>query len=283
MCICQKKGRKTMRKNQPSVNQILITDKVFITPEFKRKKNAYKWEFIVSIFLVCCLFSYYIYAEYDKSKSEEVSKEVLSKIDQELGNVSEDNQAKKTTDNVIIVAIDGPTNKSGPFQYHETQTSINVDEITAKDEIDSTVYKASDGTLYRYDAIINIPKINVKYPVIEPITADIRNQDYTAILKISPCKFYGADPNTIGNFCIAGHNYRNEKFFSKVPTLENGDDIYITDATGKVVQYKVFKKYNVVPEDTGCLDPDVHGKREVTLITCTNDNKHRVIVKAVEI
>ena len=118
-----------MKKNQPSVNQILITDKVFITPEFKRKKNTYKWEFIVSIFLVCCLFSYYIYAEYDKSKSEEVSKEVLSKIDQELGNVSEDNQAKKTTDNVIIVAIDGPTNKSGPFQYHETQTSINVDEI----------------------------------------------------------------------------------------------------------------------------------------------------------
>lgn len=263
-----------------SVNQILITDKVFITPEFKRKKKAYKLEFIVSIFLICCLFSYYIYAEYDRTKSEEVSKEVLAKINTELGNVTEDNQAMKTSDNVIIVAIDGEQNVT---QNNQPTQSINVDDITAKEEIDSTVYQASDGTLYRYIAIINIPKINVKYPIIEPVTADIKNLDYTAILKLSPCKFYGVEPNKIGNFSIAGHNYRNQKFFSKVPDLENGDDIYITDATGKVVQYKVFKKYQVVPEDTECLDPDTIGKREITLITCTDDSKERVIVKAVEV
>lgn len=263
-----------------SVNQILITDKVFITPEFKRKKKAYKLEFIVSIFLICCLFSYYIYAEYDRTKSEEVSKEVLAKINTELGNVTEDNQAMKTSDNVIVVAIDGNNNVT---QNNQPTQSINVDDITSKEEIDSTIYQASDGTLYRYIAIINIPKINVKYPIIEPVTADIKNLDYTAILKLSPCKFYGSEPNKVGNFSIAGHNYRNQKFFSKVPDLENGDDIYITDATGKVVQYKVFKKYQVVPEDTECLYPDMNGKREITLITCTDDSKERVIVKAVEV
>ena len=140
-----------------SVNQILITDKVFITPEFKRKKKAYKLEFIVSIFLICCLFSYYIYAEYDRTKSEEVSKEVLAKINTELGNVTEDNQAMKTSDNVIIVAIDGEQNVN---QNNQPTQSINVDDITAKEEIDSTVYQASDGTLYRYIAIINTVRIN---------------------------------------------------------------------------------------------------------------------------
>ena len=263
-----------------SVNQILITDKVFITPEFKRKKKAYKFEFIVSIFLICCLFSYYIYAEYDRTKSEEVSKEVLAKINTELGNVTEDNQAMKTSDNVIVVAIDGEQNAN---QNNKPTQSINVDDKTSREEIDSTVYQASDGTLYRYIAIIDIPKINVKYPIIEPITADIKNLDYTAILKLSPCKFYGCEPNEIGNFSVAGHNYRNEKFFSKVIDLENGDDIYITDSTSRVVQYKVFKKYEVIPENTECLDPDTIGKREVTLITCTDDSKDRVIVKAVEV
>ena len=32
----------------------------------------------------------------------------------------------------------------------------------------------------------------------------------------------------LGNYCIVGHNYRNSKFFSKVPTLQNGDIIRIT-------------------------------------------------------
>ena len=48
-------------------------------------------------------------------------------------------------------------------------------------------------------------------------------------MKISPCKFWGAEPNEIGNFCIVGHNYRNGLFFSNNKKLEKGDKIYITD------------------------------------------------------
>ena len=40
--------------------------------------------------------------------------------------------------------------------------------------------------------------------------------------------------------------------------------------------------YEVEPENTSCLDQVANGKREVTLITCTNDSKRRVIVKAEE-
>ena len=57
------------------MNQILITEKLYVTPELKRKKKVYKFEFLLSIFLVCILFSLYIYAAYDRNKSEEVSQE----------------------------------------------------------------------------------------------------------------------------------------------------------------------------------------------------------------
>ena len=101
-------------------------------------------------------------------------------------------------------------------------------------------------------------------------------------LKISPVMFWGVYPNEIGNCSIAGHNYRNKRFFSKVPTLEIGDRIRITDAEGKKINYTVFDKYEVKPSNTDCVDdvPGKENKRIVTIITCTNDSKKRVIVQA---
>ena len=59
------------------MNQILINEKLYVTPELKKKKKAFKFEFLLSIFLLCILSSYAIYAEYDRNKSEQVSKEIL--------------------------------------------------------------------------------------------------------------------------------------------------------------------------------------------------------------
>ena len=64
------------------MNQILVTEKLYITPELKRKKNIYKIRFFLSIFLICLLCSYYIYAENDRNKSEEVSKQILADLQQ---------------------------------------------------------------------------------------------------------------------------------------------------------------------------------------------------------
>ncbi len=62
------------------MNQILIAEKVYITPELKRKKRMYKIDFFISVFLVFILSSYYIYAEYDKNKTEEKAQEILSSV-----------------------------------------------------------------------------------------------------------------------------------------------------------------------------------------------------------
>ena len=275
-------------------NQILVTDKVFITPEFKRKKKTYKWYFIFSIFLIVYLFSYYIYAEYDRNKSEEVSKTLLADVDFSSENSVDESQTIKTEDNVIIVILD-------PNDTETASENIDIDTVapqadptvTANDGATmvvynansantdfSTVYTAKDGTTYTTVAMIDIPKIDVHYPIIAPVNRQL--QDYTSILKISPCRYFGPEPNEVGNYCIVGHNYRNTKFFSKVPTLENGDVVQLTDATGRMINYKVYNKYVVDPTDQSCTDQRTNGRKEITLITCTNDSKQRWILKCVE-
>ena len=44
-----------------------------------------------------------------------------------------------------------------------------------------------------------------------------------------------------------------------------------------------YDKYVVDPTDVSCTSQNTDGRREITLITCTNDSKQRVIVKAREI
>ena len=252
------------------MNQILISEKLYVTPELKRKKKMYKLDFIVSIFLVCILFSYYIYAEYNKNKSEAESKEILS------GLTFAENLADDTTitfeDNAIVVIL----NSEDPFevvvQEPEPQPEPTNSAVT-EELIQKNTSVTASGQEYYTLATINIPSINCYYPILNTTTDEL--------LKISPCYFWGAEPNEVGNFCIVGHNYRNTKFFSKVPTLENGDIIEIKDLSGRVVKYSVYNKYIVAPDDVSCTSQLTDGKKEITIITCTNDSKNRVIVKAV--
>lgn len=246
------------------MNQILVTKKLYITPELKRKKKIYKVYLIISVFLICILTSIYIYAEYDRNKSEQVSQEILSELE------SEDNTIANS--NVLVVALSSD---------YVDDTEIDVSANNKETSTDNNKYTETiAGYNYAVVATINIPKINVQYPIFKGETGS--KEETTALLKYSPIEFWGHGPNKVGNFCVAGHNYRNTKFFSKVPTLENGDIIEIT-ADNVTVKYEVYDKFQVDPNDNSCTSQLTNGKRIVTLITCTNDNKERVIVQAREV
>ena len=250
------------------MNQILVHEKLYVTPQVKRKKKMFKAEFALSILALIGLSTYGICSAYDRNKSEAVSREILSNMEVQPEKVVVEEQA------VILVLND-----------ESNDTLINMDEIKrviVEREIqipDEQKIKAKDGTVYYTIGQINIPSINCKYPIL---SSDV--ESYDTLLKIAPVKFHGANPNEIGNLCIVGHNYRNSQFFSKVPKLENGDKIEITDTFGKTVYYEVYDKYITVNTDTSCTSQLTDGKREVTLITCTDaSDEHRVIVKAREI
>lgn len=249
------------------MNQILVTEKLYITPELKRKKKVYKGYFFLSVFLVCVLMSLGIYAEYDRGKKEETSQEILGVFNSQV----EDTTIAKN--NVLIVVLDDEE------QTEQIQEIQNTEEksITHTTVSESTKQN-SEGYTYTIIANINIPKINVNYAITNGATHTI--QETASLLKESPTKFWGGEPNEPGNFCIAGHNYRNTKFFSKVPTLEKGDIIELTDSKNKTVQYSVYDKFEVIPDDLSCTSQLTNGRTELTLITCTNDSKARVIVKA---
>lgn len=244
------------------MNQILITDKLYITPELKRKKSMYKFSFLISVFLVCILISLYIYAEYDRNKSEEVSQQILQNMI-----VQEDTTT--ATNNVLIVVLDDSEQN---YLAEQQQEVVNVNK---------TVETTAEGYKYVSIATVNIPKLGITYAVLDGETDTAEETE--ALLKISPTKFWGPEPNEVGNFCIVGHNYRNKRFFSKVPTLEAGDLVELTDLTGRTITYKIYNKYQVAPEDVSCTTQLTNGKKEVTLITCTDDSKHRVVIKAREV
>ena len=251
------------------MNQILVSEKLYITPELRRKKRIYKIDFFISVFLVCILFSYYIYAEYDKNKNEAVSKEILSNLNFE-NNVVDDTTIKFANNSIVVIL-----NTEDPFEiiYSEPADEDTTDNIDWRE--------TSNGTKYYAVATIDIPSIDCTYPVLvadDPEDATKLDE----LLKISPCKFWGPEPNEVGNFCIVGHNYRSNKFFSHVPDLSVGDRIEIKDLNGQTIIYKIYDKYVVQPDDVSCTSQRTNGLKEVTLITCTDDSKLIVIVKARE-
>lgn len=260
------------------MNQILITEKLYITPELKRKKKLYKIDFIISVFLLCLLFSYYIYAEYDKYSGEKKSQDILATMsvgeEQQLNTFVYDDTTIKVEDNermVVILEQDDSSTVVNTSNLNSSSSNKKTTNVPAKN-----VMTADSGDKYYAIATIDIPKLgwDEPYPILDHWSDEL--------LKLSPCKFHGADPNEVGNFCIVGHNYRNSLFFSKVPTLENGDIIVINDSYGRAVNYVVYDKHVVDEKDTKDTSQITHGKREITIITCTNDSKNRVIVKARE-
>lgn len=122
--------------------------------------------------------------------------------------------------------------------------------------------------------VIEIEKIDIKYPILSHTTDDL--------LKISPCRFYGPLPNKIGNLCIAGHNYDDSRFFSKINLLKINDCIKIYDNYNNYILYYIYNKYEINKNDISCTSQNTNGKREITLITCNNFNDNRIIIKAKE-
>ena len=123
--------------------------------------------------------------------------------------------------------------------------------------------------------IIKIDKINLNYSILS-----ISNNE---LLDISVCRFAGPMPNEIGNLCIAGHNYVDYKFFSRLNELSIEDQIKIYDLTGNAVVYEIYDKYEIKPNDTSCTFQDTNNQRIVTLVTCNNVNGKRLVIHAKEI
>ena len=202
--------------------------------------------------------------------SENSKKEAEDFADSWSENISQNTKKEETTDtkiddNPITDPIETPTTDS-------TSTGTNT----------------SSGEGMKYNGFltagkIEIPTTGLKSPIIS-------YSEYSkSSLETAVCVVYsttgeqntqGSGLNKPGNTVIAGHNYRNSRFFSNNKKLNIGDKIYVTDLDGKRMTYTIYDKFETDDTDTEYMTRDTQGAVEISLTTCTDDSKARLIILA---
>ena len=182
----------------------------------------------------------------------------------------------------IFLGIEGMKEMNVNNKNYKTQNiSTKINNVYDKQETEKEKTKNYEKQevikQYKgYDVLakLEIPKINLETYVLKTYSSKA--------LEISVVKFWGAKPNTIGNFCIAGHNFKNKNMFHNLKELNIGDNIFVVDNNIGKVEYEIYNIYKVYPEDVSSLSQETNGEKQVTLITCTNNSSKRIIVKARE-
>lgn len=149
----------------------------------------------------------------------------------------------------------------------------NLEEISAqinKAVKLSAIYNVQNDNLEIYFGKIIIDKINLEYTVFNEFSEEL--------LKIAPCKFYGKDLETKGNIAIVAHNYNDQRFFGRLDELDIKDNIKILSLDNKEYNYTVYDIFETEDDDISILKNNKY--YELTLVTCNNVNKKRIIVKA---
>lgn len=125
---------------------------------------------------------------------------------------------------------------------------------------------------YNVIGLIEIPTINLKYPILEKTTK--------ATMRTSISRFSGGEINSLGNVSLAGHNNYSGTMFGNNKKLKLNDKILLTDLNGKTIEYVIYDIFTTNPDDTSVLETKDETIREVTLITCKNGRSERLIIQA---
>lgn len=165
--------------------------------------------------------------------------------------------------------VDNVNEESQNYGKDERERNIDSAKQKAKklEEVIVSEYKG-----YDVSSKLIIPKINLETYVFQEYDEDA--------MWICPTKYYGANPNEVGNYVIAAHNYDKQNMFNHIIELEEGDKIYLQDNKNGQLEYEVYDIYKSNPEDTGSLSQQTNGNIELTLITCSDYSSTRIIVKA---
>ncbi len=169
-------------------------------------------------------------------------------------------------------SIDTPTD----ITTNTTDEDITTDITTNNNSSVSSTKKRPTYKGFYVLGTIEIPKTGIKYPVLDRVT---KRSLETSVAVVWPAN---AELNTPGNIVISGHNYRNGLFFSNNKKLSKGDKIYITDLNKKRIAYTIYNIFEASDSDTKFYTRNTDGKREITLSTCTDDSRARLIVEARE-
>ena len=201
---------------------------------------------VITIIAIFAIISVIIVNAYNKYKNNRAAATAIEQFENSINNNSQ-NSGQGLIEQNIVVSSNEAGNGTRKLKYYNGFIMIGY---------------------------IEIPKIKIKYPILEEETVSSLEQ---SVVVRYPAR---AKLNEPGNVVIAGHNYRNGMFFSNLKKVAVGDKVNITDQNGKTLIYNIYEIYETTPEDTKYITRNTDGNTEVTLVTCTDDSKARIIVKA---
>ena len=182
------------------------------------------------------------------------------------------NSSQDFVDNFVDSSTDGQKNNKNNDSTNDIQYD-GIDE-GEKTETDTSTGKKKQYNGFDVAGTIEIPATGLKCPILEQYTYSPK------ALETSVVVLYGVGLNQPGNTTIAGHNYRNGLVFSNNKKLNIGDKIYITDSSGRRVAYTIYNKYEADENESDYITRDTQGVTEISLTTCTDDSKARIIILA---
>lgn len=122
--------------------------------------------------------------------------------------------------------------------------------------------------------VISIPSIKLQYLVYEGTSDYILSK---GIGHYETSEMFGEK----GNCVLAGHTGSYDGvFFDRLPDLQSGDQIIITDVIKKTYIYSVEKCYKTSPDDESIVGkPSEQNEKWLTLVTCADGGQNRYVCR----
>lgn len=237
-------------------------------------RDRSKWITVILIVLIIAVVGIVTYYTFDYIKNTRINKEAHEEIDNfdlntptitlaeyeegvRNGTIKEDENNPEA----------GLTNGSGNYGGNGSSSGTSTSALT-RAELERLFTPKVVGT-------IRIPKTDIKYPIYTPSGEKVLEKGIGLLVTDKGI-------NRPGNSTLQGHNWRNWMFFSRNHLLKNGDSIFVKDRRGVEIEYIVYKKMTLKPTAASYITRNTNGRREISLSTCTNLAKDRLVILARE-
>lgn len=157
----------------------------------------------------------------------------------------------------------------------EFNEKLKEEKLKDKEKTTNDNKENEDNNSIKELGIIEIPSIGLQSIIVEGTEMD-------------KLRFYlghfsqTANAGEEGNFCIAGHSSTiYNEILNNLHKVNAEDIIKIKTLKGEI-KYSITKKFVVEPTEVSVLD-NKKGEKTMTIVTCTDSGKKRLIVTADEI
>ncbi|MHC9368312.1 class D sortase [Clostridium perfringens] len=154
------------------------------------------------------------------------------------------------------------------LKNEDNQIEQNIDNGNSNIQVNKRINSSVNTKNENIIGILKISSINLEAPIM----LGEENLNYV-VAKYRNSPSFGES----GNIILAGHNNMKGSIFRSLHKLKIGTILEI-QSDNKIYKYKITTREIVEPNNPSLLSQDL-SKKEITLITCTNHAKQRLILK----